>query len=296
MSARQTDTTESAGVPPKEMKEAFSIEGSPRITGWVAGAGPDVVLCHGLSATSDFVLHGSGYLARQGFRVISWDARGHGGSEPSPPGEGYSYEHQIRDLDRVIQGVTSGDGLFLVGHSMGSHTALAWSILNPERVLGLVLVGPVYSEGRDLLTDDRWDERAEALRTGGPEAFARLARAEFSGPSEDRDTVERIALDRTRRHRYPDAVADALQEVPRSRPFEDFTALAALEVPTLVIGSQDSHDPGHPLATAREYADTIPRARFVVEPEGDRPLAWQGGRLSRELHRFFGAVADRGGG
>lgn len=253
-----------------------------------------MILCHGLSATSDYVLHGSGHLPRQGFRVISWDARGHGGSEPAPANEGYSYEHQIEDLGRVVGDVTDGGELFLVGHSMGSHTVLAWSVLNPGRVSGLALIGPVYTEGRDLLADDRWDQRAEALRTGGPGAFARLAGAEFTGPAEDRETIERIALDRTRRHRHPDAVADALREVPRSRPFDGFSALSHLEVPTLIVGSRDSHDPGHPLATAREYAAAIPGASFVVEDEGDRPLAWQGGRLSRELARFFRTVIEKG--
>lgn len=275
-------------------ERSFVIEGSPRIFGWTNGSGPDVILCHGLSATSDYVLHGSNYLARKGYRVVSWDARGHGESDPAPAGEDYSYDWQIEDLDRVIKGVTSGRDLFLVGHSMGSHTALGWTVQNQQRVAGLVLIGPVYTEGRELLADDRWDERAAALEAGGPEEFARLARSEFTGPAEDRETIERIALDRARRHRYPRAVADALREVPRSRPIGDFSLLGALGVPTLVIGSRDTHDPGHPLATAREYSEAIPGSAFIVEPEGDRPLAWQGGRLSREIAGFFGEIESAG--
>ena len=54
-------------------------------------------------------------------------------------------------------------------------------------------------------------------------------------------------------------------------------------MPTLIVGSRDDVDPDHPLAVAREYADRIPGARLVVEDEGESPLAWRGGALSREV-------------
>ena len=81
-------------------------------------------------------------------------------------------------------------------------------------------------------------------------------------------------------------MADALEAVPRSRPFDAWASLAAIEAPTLVIGSRDEADPGHPLALARTYAAAIPGARLVVEEEGRSPLAWQGGQLARLLLNF----------
>ena len=63
-----------------------------------------------------------------------------------------------------------------------------------------------------------------------------------------------------RAHEHPLAVADALQAVPRSRPFESLDELAALDVPTVVIASRDEADPGHPLAVGERYAETIPGA------------------------------------
>lgn len=273
----------------------FLIPGDPPIHGWTSGEGRDLVLCHGLSATGDFVLHGSTYLARNGFQVHAWDARGHGASGPAPENEDYDYRHQVEDLDRVIEACTGGRDLLLVGHSMGAHTALAWTLLNPSRVLGLALIGPVYTEGRELTVDDRWNKRAAALEEGGPEEFSKLAGEEFEGGGEDRETVERIALERTRRHQYPGAVARALREVPRSRPVNGLGLLEGLEVPTLVIGSRDTYDPGHPLAVARRYAELLPNSEFIVEGPDERPLAWQGGRLSRILARFFGSLVSTGG-
>ncbi|HEV2726871.1 MAG TPA: alpha/beta fold hydrolase, partial [Solirubrobacterales bacterium] len=53
------------------------------------GEGPPVVLCHGITATRRYVVHGSRMLERGGFRTVAYDARGHGKSDPAPAGEGY---------------------------------------------------------------------------------------------------------------------------------------------------------------------------------------------------------------
>jgi 3-oxoadipate enol-lactonase len=87
-------------------------------------------------------------------------------------------------------------------------------------------------------------------------------------------------------HLHPEAVADALSAVPRSRPFESWSQLSAISAPTLVVGSRDEADRGHPLATARHYAEAIGGARLVVEEEGRSPIAWQGGQLSHLLLDF----------
>ena len=49
------------------------------------------MLCHGITATRRYVIHGSRALERAGHEVVSYDARGHGESDPAPPGEGYGY-------------------------------------------------------------------------------------------------------------------------------------------------------------------------------------------------------------
>ncbi len=71
------------------------------------------------------------------------------------------------------------------------------------------------------------------------------------------------------------------------------TELESLTVPTLVVASHDAADPGHPYAVAQAYAERIPAARLVSEAEGQSPLAWQGGRLSREIEAFCAEPAVR---
>jgi len=268
--------------------EPFELAGGSgqALRGETIGAGREVALCHGLSATRRYVLHGSLVLPRRGYRVVTYDARGHGESDPAP--DGYGYERLTADLGRVVERTVGGEGpLVLGGHSMGCHTAAAWALANPGRVAALILIGPVYTGGEADPDMARWDARADALEEGGPEAFAEeVARGMPAG--EGRDTVYRLARDRARLHRNPRAVARALREVPRSRPFGDLEDLARLAAPTLVVGSRDELDPGHPLAAARAWAGTIPGAELMVEDEGRPPLAWQGGTLSRLVDEFLG--------
>ncbi len=100
------------------------------------------------------------------------------------------------------------------------------------------------------------------------------------------ETLIRIARDRLSRHRDLGAVAAALREVPRSSPFDGLAELEGLDVPALVVASGDEADPGHPYAIAEAYAERLPRARLITEEEGQSPLAWQGGKLSREIAAF----------
>ncbi len=244
------------------------------------GEGPAVVGLHGLTATRRYVLLGSRTLERSGRRVVLYDARGHGASAPAPGGD-YSYAALSGDLEAVIDALGVERAL-LVGASMGAHTAIRFALEHPQRVAGLAVVTPAYDPERFPSELDRWDALARGLREGGVEGF--IAAYGLDGvPEAWRETVERVIRQRLAAHEHPQAVADALAAVPRSRPFDAWASLAALEAPTLVIGSRDEADPGHPLAVAHAYAQAIPGARLVVEEPGRPPIAWQGGQLTSLL-------------
>ena len=66
------------------------------------GEGTPVVLLHGLTATRRYVLQGSRLLARGGYRVIAYDARGHGESTPAPDADAYGYDDLVTDLEAVL--------------------------------------------------------------------------------------------------------------------------------------------------------------------------------------------------
>jgi pimeloyl-ACP methyl ester carboxylesterase len=273
----------------------FAVGERPVIRGEAVGEGPPVVLCHGITATRRYVVHGSRALERAGRRVVSYDARGHGESDPAPADQGYGYPELVGDLERVIEREVAGEQLVLAGHSMGAHTAVAYALRRPERLAGLVVVGPVYAGEIGDETLAYWDGLAAALEGGGVDGFVAYIDREQGIDSGWRDSVLRFTRERMLRHRHLDAVVEALREVPRSRPFESLAELESLDVPALVVASHDAADPGHPRHVAEAYAERLPQARLVGEAEGESPLAWQGGKLSRAIVSFCAEVGQAQG-
>lgn len=255
------------------------------------GPQPAVLLLHGLTATRRYVVHGSHHLPRHGARLLSYDARGHGRSDAAPQGA-YDYVRLADDAAEIIASRLGEGRPVLAGHSMGAHTAAALALRDPSRYGALVLICPaVMGEppGEDSLA--YWDRLAGGLESGGVEGFVG---AYDEGLDPDwRETLLRITRQRLGSHSHPEGVARALREIPRSIPFDGLGALGALDLPALVIASHDDSDPGHPYEIGAAWAETLPRAELVSEDEGESPLAWRGGLLSREIERFCETDAVR---
>jgi 3-oxoadipate enol-lactonase len=251
-----------------------------------AGEGTPVVLLHGLTATRRYVVMGSRSLERSGHRVVAYDARGHGASSPAPSASAYGYELLADDLAAVLD-AAGIERAVLAGASMGAHTAVRLALARPQRVAALALVTPSFhpESARDEDELARWDALAQGLREGGVDGFVRAYDLD-AVPEAWRETVEKVLRQRLGAHEHPLAVADALEAVPRSRPFQRLDELGAIGVPTVVVASRDEADPGHPLAIGERYAQEIPAAHLVVEqagPPARSPIAWQGGQLSRVI-------------
>jgi pimeloyl-ACP methyl ester carboxylesterase len=274
------------------MRDLNLDSGGTRLSGEQVGEGPAVVLLHGLTATRRYVVMGSRALERAGHRVISYDARGHGRSQPAADGD-YGYERLAGDLVAVLD-AAGVERALLAGASMGAHTALRVALDHPERVAGLALITPAF-DPRQVDGDDElahWDALARGLREGGVEGFVRAYDLD-AVPEAWRATLETVLRQRLAAHEHPEAVADALEAVPRSRPFEAISDLERIDVPTVVVASRDEADPGHPLAVAEGYAGAIAGAEMVVEDAGPpprSPIAWQGGQLSKVLISLAGRL------
>jgi pimeloyl-ACP methyl ester carboxylesterase len=257
-----------------------------------AGEGPPVVLLHGLTATRRYVVMGSTALERSGHRVIAYDARGHGASSPAQRADAYGYEDLGLDLEAVLDGAGL-DRAVLAGASMGAHTLLWLALHRPERVQGVVVITPAYEGETDF--DDptrlaRWDALSDGLRSGGIDGFI-AAYGEPDVPERWHDTVLKVIRQRLAQHEHPDAVADALHIVPRSRPFGALEDLAAIAMPAVVVASDDEADPGHPRAVGEAYAAAIPGCELVTDEPGRSPIAWQGSQLSRVIARLVERAA-----
>jgi 3-oxoadipate enol-lactonase len=260
--------------------------GSITLMGEILGEGPPVVLLHGLSATRRNVVQGSRALVKRGYRLISYDARGHGQSQPGPT---YEYSDLVGDLEAVLDELDL-ERPALVGSSMGAATAMAFTLEHPDRVPALVQITPAYT-GYARTGDvdgESWEKLATAL-DDGIDRFLEVAQP-GDLPERWREVAREATRQRMERHTDLASVAQALREVPSSVAWKGLDALSALDVPVLVVGSQDDSDRLHPLGVAEEYCRKLPDCELIVEDRGDSPLAWQGARLSHAIADFFERV------
>ncbi|WP_082369196.1 alpha/beta fold hydrolase [Arthrobacter sp. ERGS1:01] len=103
----------------------------------VAGTGPTVVLLHGLAGSSrEFEPTMAGLMP--GYRVAALDQRGHGRSTRRPAD--VSREAYVLDVVALIELLSPGEPVHLVGQSMGAHTAMLTAADRPDLVASLVLL------------------------------------------------------------------------------------------------------------------------------------------------------------
>jgi pimeloyl-ACP methyl ester carboxylesterase len=246
------------------------------------------VLVHGLSATRRNVVQGSRHLARRGYRLIGYDARGHGASSPAPDPAGYEYSDLVGDLEAVLADLEL-DRPVLVGSSMGAATVMTYALEHPDEVPAVVQITPAYNgQGRtaEPVDADDWERLATALDEGGVDGFVEVSQPDDL-PEKWREVSKEATRQRLERHEHIEAVAAALRVVPYSQAFDGLEELESFDVPTLVVGAHDGADWLHPLEIAEEYARRLPRGELAVEDEGEAPLAWQGARLSGAIGDFL---------
>lgn len=122
-----------------------------------AGAPNTIVFTHGW-ADDRSVWQGVIDALGDDVHSVAWDLRAHGESDAAEPGR-YTRDHALADLERIVTG--AGVPVFLGGHSLGGYLSLAYTLVHPEQVRGLILVaaGPGF---RNPETREQWNESVDA--------------------------------------------------------------------------------------------------------------------------------------
>jgi class 3 adenylate cyclase/pimeloyl-ACP methyl ester carboxylesterase len=216
-------------------------------------------------------------------RLILFDRRGMGLSDPLPPEVRPDLEGQIDDVQAVMDAVGS-ERAVIYGASESSTLAMLFAAMHPERTVALVVHG-AYPSGTwepDApwgYRADEWEERvAEIDRSWGTEGFVRR---EFPGWA-DADLIRWWAT-YLRRSISPGAVItwERLDIETDVRP-----VLSAIHVPTLIMHREDD------LPEAGAYlAEHIAGAEHITQPGREHvPYVGDQGSVVRDIQRFVAGV------
>lgn len=260
-----------------------------------ASGAPTLLFAHGFGQTRG-AWHGTSLaLAAQGYRCVSFDARGHGESDRVPGGD-YHMEQFIGDL-RVLAHAELSKPI-LVGASMGG-------------LLGLMLAGEIDPGAfRALVLVDitpRWEtagvERILAFMQAHPDGFASYAeaaeeiarylphRTERKSEDQLRPLLREGADGRLRWHWDPALLGGELvRESERYQP-RLMAAAAKVAVPVLLLSGGRSDVVSRD--TVDEFLKLVPHAEHVELPRATHMVAGDANdAFIREIARFVGKLSS----
>ena len=107
------------------------------------GTGDPVLLLHGFASSTKTNWSDPGwvtFLAAQGFRVIAYDARGHGHSGKPHTPDAYAQPHMPEDARRLLDHL-SIPRAHVMGYSMGARMTAFLTLRHPARVRSAIFGG-----------------------------------------------------------------------------------------------------------------------------------------------------------
>ena len=100
--------------------------------------GRPLVLAHGFGVSLEMWMPQMAALSAE-HRLITWDARGHGGSSAPDDIEGYSMPAFAADLRALLESLDAADGAVIGGMSFGGQIALQYTVDHAADVHALIL-------------------------------------------------------------------------------------------------------------------------------------------------------------
>jgi pimeloyl-ACP methyl ester carboxylesterase len=209
-------------------------------------AAPAAVLVSGVGSTGEFAARCWAGCVPSGYRLVTYDLRGHGASTPLPDPDDQALAHHVRDL-AVVAGATSAR--VVGGTSLGAHVAASYALTGaPLDALLLAIPGWLGAGSPTALANAAVAD--ELAATGVEATLARIA-------AEDVPRWIVIELERSWRAHDPGSLVAAFRAVAAGAA-PDVTALGRVRAAAGVVGMVD--DPAHPFAAAEAYAAALPRA------------------------------------
>ena len=261
----------------------YATFGDERIGYQIIGDGPaDIIVTAGWWSPFDIEWEEPSirafYLRVARFaRVIRFDRRGMGVSDPIPLDALPPWESMSDEIEAVMDAVGSDRAFILAAGSAGPAGAL-FAASRPDRTAGLMLIHTTVRYLRDDdypfgLTDEEQQAWIETATQDWGDSGVGLLEMAFPSRASDPDFARFMARVQ-RATTSPKAIGKYLA----AEAFVDGRAvLPTIMVPTLVVHRTDS--PMLPIEHGRYLAEHIPNARLVEVPGGDAAPYWENPEL-----------------
>jgi 3-oxoadipate enol-lactonase len=156
----------------------------------MSGTGFPLVLAHGYCTSINLWRHQIPLLAQR-YRVIAYDARGHGLSSAPAGKEHYTLEHLVADMYALLQhlGITQA---YIGGHSMGGATTAGFAARYPEMVKAALICN---IDAGQQPSDPVADREAAETRRRGLECVRVRGLADYARHQIAAKTVPRFILE-----------------------------------------------------------------------------------------------------
>jgi pimeloyl-ACP methyl ester carboxylesterase len=232
----------------------------------IAGDGPTVVFMHGLMGSierSRAVGEGIDGLAERGFRLVTYDARGHGESGFTEDDADYTWDGHARDMLGLLDYLGT-ERATIGGGSMGAGTSFTFALAHPERVEKLVLIAlPPLGDAFDPVKQ-AFVGFAQLIEGLGLEKAVDvvLQLPEYAKLREE-DPREFETLRAWLLRMQPRGIIFAMRGLVNGPPLAD-ERFGEIRCPTLIAAHPD--DQLHPVASGERAHSAIAGSKFIVAP------------------------------
>ncbi len=229
---------------------------SQSLSGWRGGAGPAMLLIHGVGLCADAWAPVLPILTRH-FAVTAVDLPGHGGSSNFAEGRGTTLEDFSTEIGNLLS--SGGNRSLVVGHSLGALIALDVAIRLPELLTAVVPLNAIYR--RSNAATNAVKARVQELSgIENPDPAPTISR--WFGESPDGETAA-MAEDCRRWLTQVDPLGyrQAYQTFASEDGPTD-ASLASLACPALFVTGADEPNSTPDMST--NMAHLVPRGRAVI--------------------------------
>ena len=209
------------------------------------------------------------------YQCLTYDQRGHGASDcPAPP---YTMGALIRDIECLTDHFALKSAV-IIGASLGGLVAQGLAVKRLDLILAMVLSNTAARIGTPVM----WQQRIEAVRADGLDAYADGAMQRILGPTYKTHPnlpYLRNLLTQTN----PDGWIGCAAAIAGT---DFYTTTASLRLPTLAIaGARDGTTPPD---LVRETAELIPGHRFaLMRGVGHLPMVEKPAEYAALLETFL---------